>query len=385
MVILASVMSCSSDTSFNYLIDLSKVNIIEKTTGLASRYFKEVKTISFNDSFKLGDPYKIRLVANKLFILDELKLKIFVSDTNGIITNILNRAGEGPGNYNEISDFDIDDNGYIYILDINKSTLFKYTQNGHCLAQKRITDYPYRIIIYNNNIYVYTGLNSRGKYGNCMFTVYDNQLMKKSNREVGCHNIKDYDHFNNIEYGPISIYKYNNALRIWEFCYNDNIYQLNSERNELEVVNGFLYKDSPPLELRKEAFFFENRVASNFIYELFEYTDYFVFNGMDEEFHQFKFLIDKTSGEVHNNKFHFDIIDHGLIDDFDGRWPIWPRFRLNDSVSFDYYYGSHLKEKIKHPGYLKSDTLTGKSELTDEIFEIENPIIRILYFRPAEI
>lgn len=381
VILIFIIISCRNDLRPVTFIDLTRVNLAEKATALASAYFKEVKTLIISDSVKMGEPFKVKIHDHQLYVVDEFKKALLILNLDGSLAHVINRSGEGPGYYHEIGDFELDDQARIYILDINMSSLFKYSKNGDCLAQQKINDYPYRILWHKDYLYVYTGLNSRGRNEKCMFTRYDQDLVRQSQRTVGCHEAKDYGQFRNEQYGPLSLYIYEQKLHIWEFCYNDETYQLDDASSKFIPCTKFDYNDAPALLKRKEPLFFDQRPASNFIYELTEYSNYLLFHGMDEEYHQFKLLYNKNTGDIHNNKFHFDIIDHGLIDDFHGRWPVWPLLRLNDSIACDYYYGYRLKEKKNNPDYLgRAGTIVTK-EQDRIIYDHENPILRILYFK----
>ena len=61
---------------------------------------------------------------DRIYSLD-LYQRIFVHDINGLFLNILDRRGRGPGEYNSLSDFYVDDE-YLYVLDGLMQKIFVY-------------------------------------------------------------------------------------------------------------------------------------------------------------------------------------------------------------------------------------------------------------------
>ena len=69
-------------------------------------------------------PVGVIVENDRIYSLD-LYQRIFVHDINGLFLNILDRRGRGPGEYNSLSDFYVDDE-YLYVLDGLMQKIFVY-------------------------------------------------------------------------------------------------------------------------------------------------------------------------------------------------------------------------------------------------------------------
>ena len=63
----------------------------------------------------------------QLYIMDWISRKIVSFKEDGQPGTVLHKHGRGPGEYLQITDFDVDDNGSIYILDGQKDMLLRYS------------------------------------------------------------------------------------------------------------------------------------------------------------------------------------------------------------------------------------------------------------------
>ena len=72
---------------------------------------------------------KILVKDSHMYIFDWLGRKILVFDENGIPVKVLSKRGRGSGEYLQITDFDVDEHGNIWILDGQKDVFMKYDSN----------------------------------------------------------------------------------------------------------------------------------------------------------------------------------------------------------------------------------------------------------------
>lgn len=63
----------------------------------------------------------------QLYIMDWISRKIVSFKEDGEPGTVLHKRGRGPGEYLQITDFDVDDNGSIYILDGQRDMLLRYS------------------------------------------------------------------------------------------------------------------------------------------------------------------------------------------------------------------------------------------------------------------
>lgn len=77
----------------------------------------------------LGDINKIIYKNDKFYILDRDQNKgVYIFDKDGRFRSSINKLGEGPGEYIEIMDMDIDNENNVYIADNAKMDIIKYKQ-----------------------------------------------------------------------------------------------------------------------------------------------------------------------------------------------------------------------------------------------------------------
>lgn len=77
----------------------------------------------------IGEISKIIYKNERFYILDKYQSRsVLIFDRNGKFVSSINKVGEGPGEYIEIMDMDIDDANNIYIADNGKTDIIKYIQ-----------------------------------------------------------------------------------------------------------------------------------------------------------------------------------------------------------------------------------------------------------------
>ena len=111
--------------------------------------YTDIQSIFFNDAeyvildtetqeamFRGAD--KILFKNGKLYLLDQASRKIIVFDRNGSLDMSLSKRGRGPGEYLQITDFDVDDEGNIWLVDGQRNLLLTYSSNGKFLRSKNL-------------------------------------------------------------------------------------------------------------------------------------------------------------------------------------------------------------------------------------------------------
>ena len=84
------------------------------------------------DDCLLGDLEKIYESDGRLYILDMNRTTVFVFDISGKFLYKIERRGQGPEEYLEVSDFDVMD-GVIYVLSRVNKRILAYDKNGKCV------------------------------------------------------------------------------------------------------------------------------------------------------------------------------------------------------------------------------------------------------------
>lgn len=74
----------------------------------------------------IGSIDKILFQNNAFYIFDRLNKSIYTFNSEGKILSVINKEGNGPGEYAEIIDVDVDKDGNVYVADNGKTQIIKY-------------------------------------------------------------------------------------------------------------------------------------------------------------------------------------------------------------------------------------------------------------------
>ena len=145
-VLAMCIAGCSRDidTADSETIPFSKMPVKgydDIPAGLLSQTkYIILKPQSQKDMFKGID--KIVYSSGKLYILDWLSRKIVVLDETGNPVYVLAKSGRGPGEYLQITDFDVDDSGNILVIDGRKDQILKYSPDMKVITSRKL---PYEV------------------------------------------------------------------------------------------------------------------------------------------------------------------------------------------------------------------------------------------------
>lgn len=124
----------SNDNVFN--INWDSVSAV-RDTFLYSSVFDSVSIVALDEDVLVGEITKMQVYDNKLFILDSQKAKsLFVFGEDGKFLYKIGALGDAPGEYNNCSDFSINEQtGEVLIFDSHSNHIYIY--NGHDGAYSR--------------------------------------------------------------------------------------------------------------------------------------------------------------------------------------------------------------------------------------------------------
>ena len=91
-----------------------------------------------DDDFLISGIDKIVLSDSCIYVQDWVRRKILVYDETGEPIRYLYKRGRGPGEYLQISDFDVDEDGNLWVLDGQKNVLITYNKYGDWLDTKEL-------------------------------------------------------------------------------------------------------------------------------------------------------------------------------------------------------------------------------------------------------
>lgn len=111
--------------------------------------------IETNENALIGEISKLTFYNNFFFILDcnyTATLYVFESNTGKFVRKI-GRIGSGPGEYNRIYDFSIDEKEKIIYLLCDKEKVISYTLSGLFIAETKISFYATAIEFFNDKFH----------------------------------------------------------------------------------------------------------------------------------------------------------------------------------------------------------------------------------------
>ncbi len=125
-------------------VDISKMKRFDNVNEIIPDEFirerKYIKLTSTDDDYLFKEINKVKLVIDQLFILDGRSKNLLVFDMNGVSKAKIGAKGNGPNEYIDIADFDIDSHGNIYTIDGRQNKLFIYNPD---YSLKNIQSLPF--------------------------------------------------------------------------------------------------------------------------------------------------------------------------------------------------------------------------------------------------
>lgn len=147
---------------------------------LPEEILKGIEYIPFSsDSLKyvFSMPQKILIDNERVIINDYSNRKLFSYKFSGTPEFVLNKRGRAKDEYLQISDFDIDSNGNIWILDGQTDKIVQYTKDGNCLFTTELPFQADHIKCLDNDRLMFTLAEwDNSKFSNYHILVTDKNL-----------------------------------------------------------------------------------------------------------------------------------------------------------------------------------------------------------------
>jgi hypothetical protein len=229
-MLLVLIVSCSEkkqEKNASYTFDLKKVE--SGTVSKAKIKVKEIRYIPLETTKEslIGYPSKILYRQNKFYILDNDSKSLFIFDSNGKFLSKIQKLGKGPGEYISNSDFDVDNNGNVYIWDISVHKLIKYSSDMVTFKEYKFSEYVFlNFSLFSQNKLL---LHSIFKGGNIKYSVGIYDLTNNKFEVV----LKAKDHYEDytIARNSFSYLFASNATTYYSTNYSPDIYKIDSTQN----------------------------------------------------------------------------------------------------------------------------------------------------------
>ena len=135
-------ISCTgSEKKMGQLPDVKEISLVSantnKTMPLSALYeIESYIPLDTGDSILIGEISKLMVKNDAFWILDKMSARILGFTDDGKLFTAIDRKGEGPGEYQQISDMAISDDA-VYVLNAFSGMMLKYDWNGEFINEKK--------------------------------------------------------------------------------------------------------------------------------------------------------------------------------------------------------------------------------------------------------
>lgn len=289
----------------------------------------------------IGQYSRVLFRNDTLVILDAFQ-SFFIYDSSGKYINSFNKCGRGPGEYKNISGFDLL-SGKIYILD-DIYNILVYDLNGNQILRSKTVHLPSYIKEAYKRIFTYTVPPFIASNDFFRFTVLDT-------------NLKELVTFNKTYYkgmeGNISsnstgrFYSYKDTLSYWEPV-RDTIFRVTADYRIIPEYFLCAGKDAMPFDQSLKMPGQDIGLNYTTISSVFETTNFFFIGLNTSERYGKSILVRKSDFKGGNVVFNWDIIDNGFHNDFDGGYPFWPKFQTDEKLLITWFNPIAFREKFSN-------------------------------------
>ncbi len=272
-----------------------------------------IKLTSTHDDFLFKEINKIRLVNNQLFILDGRLNKLLVFGMDGISKSKIGVRGNGPNEYIDIADFDIDSDGYVYTIDGRLDKMYIYNPD---FSLKSVTPLPFEAdilsITEDNNIMFGLSAWNKGNNKGASIIITDKKLQTL---QV----LANYDEFvdNAFWVSHYAFVKTNNHI-IYNKPISNNVILFSKKGNLEKVVEFDFGSNNVPLRYRKDI---EQNIQKFNSYNLLKWitivNDNYLIGTFWENRQTKSFFVNRETNEMNVTSHTIDR-DIGNVAGFDG-------------------------------------------------------------------
>lgn len=148
-----TALSCGNQSEEKSVIKTIKLNELhEETFSWETLLGQDAKVIALQDTSKeyaFTEISKLACWKDRIYISDWKTRRIIIFGQDGQPVSVLNKRGRGSEEYLQVTDFDVDDNGGMWILDGQKDVIVHYSSEGKFLSQSKTGECQYSYISFD--------------------------------------------------------------------------------------------------------------------------------------------------------------------------------------------------------------------------------------------
>ncbi len=160
--ILLLFSSCTKkiETTSN-LVNVKTLTAKENIVYSIEKNFSLKKYIMLQDDRNnlLSTIDKVKIKGGKIYIMDKSgPHQVFIFDMNGNFIREIGKRGKGPGEHTMLCDFDVDDNGKIYLYSRQQKKIFIYDSDNSFIKEHKLSFFADGFNLLKNGKYIFSVL-----------------------------------------------------------------------------------------------------------------------------------------------------------------------------------------------------------------------------------
>ena len=298
-LITLAVFSCSKPEVKNekfVTINAAKPNLKEPVAS--QQLFESVQIVSLetNEDLLMAAANQVKFFEDQYFVLDRQIQKLFVFDLLGNFKYQIGTEGDGPGEYREVVDFDIDEvSKKLYMFCPEQLAIQVYATSGEHMERIKLDFYSSRFsLLGNDKLAFYTNYNPSdvSGYSNVLITDMKGKVLKK---------YFPYPKSIEMSIGFSGLFAGNGISGFYAHAFSDTLHLLNIETGKMDQSIRFDFDGNEwPHGFDFSSLYHPGSIDFSFLNTSLFYNDDFLFQGIMHERRNRNLVYNRKNGHAFN-------------------------------------------------------------------------------------
>lgn len=149
------LFSCTRPPQKNTAPTSYEINLDSTYAAFPEANVVDYIALETSESSLIASLTKVIAHDDLIYIWDRIQKKVLMFDTKGRFVKSIHKIGQGPGEYTEPFDMDVDPQGNVYVYDWGTQSIIKYIDGDASQHEVlKIGEYCYDIAVTNRHIYL---------------------------------------------------------------------------------------------------------------------------------------------------------------------------------------------------------------------------------------